>query len=197
MALEGSSKLEATLGLAALLAVAASNAGFTHSVWLAHDACRKLEGGADRPSQWQGLDFDYTGDVSESFARLRPAWRRQGIRILLSDLLWLSDPLVTLQYLARDSSSVIVVQVLARSDADPPQRGNIRLVDSETEETRELLVDAAALETYKEALARHRENWQIACKQTGALMTTVVAEETIQDWKLEDLVAAGILNIDA
>ena len=195
MALEGSSKLEATLGLAAVFAVAASNAGFTHSVWLAHEACRKLEGGADRPSRWQGLSFDYKGDVSESFARLRPAWRRQGIRVLVSDLLWLGDPLVTLQYMARDSSAVIVVQVLARSDTDPPERGNVRLVDSETEQTREILVDAGALERYKEALARHRENWQLACRQVGALMTTVVAEDAIEEWKLEELVAAGILNV--
>jgi uncharacterized protein (DUF58 family) len=197
MALEESSKLEATLGLAAVFAVAAANAGFTHSVWLAHDACRKIEGGGDRPSLWRGLTFDYKGDVSESFARLRPAWRRQGIRILVSDLLWLGDPLVTLQYMARDSSAVIVVQVLARSDADPPQRGNIRLVDSETEQTREIFVDAGALQRYKEALGRHSENWQLACRQAGAIMTTIVAEATIGDWKLEELVARGILNVGA
>ena len=197
MALEESSKLEATLGLAAVFTVAAANAGFTHSVWLAHEACRKIEGGGDRPSLWQGLAFDYKSDVSESFARLRPAWRRQGIRVLVSDLLWLGDPLVTLQYMARDSSSVIVVQVLASSDTDPPQRGNIRLVDSETDQTREILVDAAALQRYKEALGRHRENWQLACRQVGAMMTTIIAEETVAHWRLEELVAAGILNVGA
>ena len=195
MALEGSAKLEATLGLAAVFAVAAMNASFSHSAWLARDVCRRLEGGTDRPAMWEGLAFDHDGDLAESLARLRPPWRRQGIRILLSDLLWLGDPLITLQHLSKDSSSVVVVQVLAKADADPPDRGNMRLIDSETEQTREMFLDDSAVQRYKEALARHRDNWQLACRQTGAVMTTMIAEETAGDWELEDLVSSEILGI--
>ena len=195
MALEGSAKLEATLGLAAVFAVAAANAGFSHSVWLARAVCQRLEGGTDRPALWEGLSFDHDGDLAESFARLRPPWRRQGIRILLSDLLWLGDPLITLQHLSKDSSSVVVVQVLAKADADPPDRGNVRLIDSETGQTREIFLDDPAVERYKEALGRHRDNWQLACRQTGAAMTTMIAEETAADWELEELVASEILEI--
>ena len=195
MALEGSVKLEVTLGLAAVFAIAATNAGFSHSTWLAGEVCQRVEGGSDRPALWEGLSFDHEGDLAESFARLRPPWRRQGIRILLSDLLWLGDPLLTLQHLSRDSSSVVVVQILARADADPPDRGNVRLIDSETEQTREIFLDDVSVRRYKESLARHRDNWQLACRQTGTVMTTILAEDTAADWELEDLVASEILGI--
>ena len=195
MTLEGSAKLHATLGLSAVFAIAAMNAGFSHSTWLAGELCRKIEGGSNRPSMWQGLTFEYKGDVAESFARLRPTWRRQGIRVLISDLLWMGDPLATLQQLARESSAIFVVQVLARVDVDPPERGNLRLVDSETERTREIFVDMRAVQRYKDALDRHRDNWQQACRQVGALMSTVIAEELTMDWELEALVAAEILKV--
>jgi uncharacterized protein (DUF58 family) len=195
MALEGSRKLEATLGLSALFAMSAVNAGFSQSVWLTREFCQKVEGSAGRPTQWEGLSFDHTGNVSDAFALARPAWRRQGIRMLVSDLLWLGDPIQTLQYLARDSSSVVIVQVLAQADIEPPQRGNVRLVDSETEQTREMLIDAVSVQRYKEAMARHRDNWQFACRQIGAVMTTVVAEAVAQSWQLEDLVAAEVLKV--
>src|SRR5262249_29301303 len=39
MAVEGSAKAEAAVALAAILAVAAENAGYSHSVWLAREWC--------------------------------------------------------------------------------------------------------------------------------------------------------------
>ncbi len=177
MCLENSDKLEAVLGLAALFASAASNAGFSHCAWLAGEACRRIEGGTDRPGAWQPLDFDYGGTVEDSFARNRPAWRRQGMRVLISDLLWLGNPLLSLQSLSRDAAAVFVVQVLAADDAAPQNRGNQRLVDSESGQVRELFVDASAIARYRTALERHQQNWRTACRQVGGIMVSVIAEE--------------------
>ena len=61
MALEDSHKAQATLGLAAVFATAASNVGYSHTAWLAGDGCQQVGNGADRPSIWAELDFTYRG----------------------------------------------------------------------------------------------------------------------------------------
>ena len=90
---------------------------------------------------------------------------------------------------------MVVVQILARADTDPNLQGNARIVDSETGRVQEIFVDASSLHRYRRALVRHQQNWHRACKQVGAVMTTVVAEDIIEDWRLPDLVAAEILKV--
>lgn len=102
---------------------------------------------------------------------------------------------MTLQYLANGAAAVVVVQVLATADVDPPERGNLRLVDSETDEVHEIFIDGVAAQRYRDALARHQQNWDRACRQVGAVMATVVAENITETWRLEQLVAAEILKV--
>jgi uncharacterized protein (DUF58 family) len=195
MALDDTDKARAALGLAAMFAAAASNAGYSHCGWLARGGCEKIANGADRPSVWEAIEFDHRDNVAESFRRMPPSWKPRAIRVFLSDLFWLGDPLQTLWHLAEGASAVVVVQVVARADAEPPERGNIRLVDSESGEVMEVFLDAVAQKRYREAFARHQENWHRGCRQVGALMTTLVAEDVVRDWQLDDLVAAEILKV--
>jgi len=195
MKLEGTEKLQAVLGLAAVFAGAASNAGFSHTAWLAGQACLPVEGGNARPPVWPALSFDYDGNIDESFATGRPRWRRQGMRILISDLLWLGDPLTSLASLSRDAASVLVVQVLSSEDAAPQSRGNQRLIDSESGQVREIFVDSTALARYKASLDRHQQSWRMACRQIGGVMVNVIAEELVRGWSLDEFVASGVLTV--
>jgi len=195
MTLDDTAKAEATVGLAAMLATAAENAGFTHGAWLASESWRPVANGAKSPVLWGPMDFAYTGDPSQSFKHLPPALAPRGIRLFLSDLLWMGDPLAMLTRLAEKATAVVVIQVLADADANPPQRGNIRLMDSETRAEQEVFVDATADRRYRSALAAHQQNWHRAARQVGAVMTTVVAEQLVDGWELESLVAAGILKV--
>ncbi len=195
MALENSPKTQATLGLAAVFATAAANVGYSHAAWLAGDGFRQVENGRSRASIWGGIDFDYRGDLLTSFTRLPPSWRPYGLRVLLSDLLFPGDPLATMSRLAEQATAVVVVQVLAAADVNPIERGNIRLVDSESDEAQEVFVDAGAENRYRSALAQHQESWHRATKQAGAVMTTVVAEHILDDWRLEALVLDEVLKL--
>jgi len=194
MALAESAKAQAALGLAAIFAVAAANAGYSRTAWVARGQCLKVENSHDLPSRWAGLDFDYRGNPADSFMQAAPMWRRQGVRVLLSDLLWLCEPLLVLQHLARGATAVIVVQVLAEADIAPAARGRLRLVDTETQEQREIVVDDAAIKRYRAALSRHEQNWHRACRQAGAVMTQVIAEQVVDGWNLSELAAAEILK---
>src|SRR5262245_32185064 len=194
MALAESSKREVAMGLAAIMAVAAENAGYSHNAWIARDWCIPVINGNNRPSRWEAPAFDFRGNPAEAFVRLPQKFRRQGVRALISDLLWLGEPSSILHRLALGASAVFVIQVLAAADVNPPERGRLRLVDSETDEQREIFIDEKAIGRYRNALTRHQQNWHSACKQFGAVMVNLTAEHVIADWNLEALVKAEILR---
>jgi uncharacterized protein (DUF58 family) len=191
MALEGSAKAAAALGLAALFAAAAGNAGFTHRAWLMGDAFEPVANGNAAPPLWQEIAFEHRGGP-----RSAPlVWRPRGTRFLVSDLLWPGDPLATLRPLADRAAAVVVIQALGAADADPPEGQSVRLVDSETDEVREVHVGPEQARRYREALARHRQNWHGACRQVGAVFCTVLAEQLVKDWRLDELVASEVLRV--
>jgi uncharacterized protein (DUF58 family) len=195
MDLEGTAKARASLALAAFFAAAASNAGYSHTAWLLSDEYRPVPNSQAPPPAWDGIELTHRAAPEDVPGTAPAAWRPRGLRILISDLLWLGEPLATLRPLAERAAVAVVVQVLAEADVNPPETGNLRLVDSETGQTRDLCVDAGVVRRYKEALARHQHHWHRACQQVGALFTTAVAETLLRDWKLDDLVKAEVLRV--
>jgi hypothetical protein len=195
MALPGTAKQQAALGLAALLGQAARNSNYTHCVWNVGQACQRIENDNLAPVLWEGLDFDFAGSCAESFRRSLPAWKPRSIRVLISDLLWLGDPHAVLSILSDQSSAVFILQLLAEEEIDPPQSGNMRLLDYESNQYLDIHVDSIALKRYQENLSRHQSNWSRACAQVGGVMQTLVAEDIVQHWKLDELVLSEILTI--
>jgi len=118
-----------------------------------------------------------------------------GIRAILSDLLWLDDPLELLTALGDRAAAVYVIQVLAADDMLPPQQGNARLIDSETDQSEEIFLDATARARYRNNLQRHRESWHQAARQVGAVFVPLLAEELCSGWDFSPLVEAGILTV--
>jgi hypothetical protein len=155
---------------------------------------RPVVGGGGPPAAWGDIDLSHRGSPGELLARGAPVWRPRGVRVLVSDLLWVGEPLMTLKRFTDGAAAAAVIQVLGETDADPPL-GDLRLVDTETDQVREIHVDAGVAGRYREALARHQQNWDQACRQTGAVFCAVVAEKVVRDWKLEELVAAELLRV--
>lgn len=196
MAVEGTDMARAALGLAAALATAATNAGFSRTIFLAGDVCQPVEGSPGHPQQWQGIQFEAGSSVSQSLADSGPAFRPNGLRVLISDLLWPGEPMETLAYLAQRAAGVFVLQVLAAVDLDPPRPGNIRLVDSETGQEKEVYLDEPARKLYRGALEDHLNLWRGAALQTGTTQITLEAEKLVNGWDLSPLVEAQLLRSD-
>jgi uncharacterized protein (DUF58 family) len=195
MALEGSEKLRAAVGLAAAVATAADNTGYTRRVYLSGRGCRPLPGGGEQPAAWQALEFDAAENPAESLRTLPPAWRPQGIRVLISDLLWLGDPLELLTAMGNRAAAVYVLQVLAAADVEPTATGNVRLADSETGEIEETFLDATAAAAYRGRLQRHCEAWHRAVRQVGGVLVQIVAERMVGHWDFSPLVEAELLTV--
>jgi uncharacterized protein (DUF58 family) len=195
MALEQTDKSRATVALAALLATAASNAGFSHAAWITRSGCEPVPQGTLPPQAWTNIDFDATDSPDQAMLRMPPRWRPRAVRLFISDLLFPADPLSILERLAHDAAATHVIQLLSRADIDPPQRGNIRLVDSESGLVREIFVDAPAEQRYRQALARHQQDWHRAARRVGATMTTLVGEDLLDSRRVDELLQAQLLEV--
>ncbi len=195
MALEDTAKERATLGLTALLATAAANAGFSRAIWLLSDEIRPLANGNLSPSLWDDFALNHRGGLADRMAVGCPAWRPRAARVLISDLLWIGEPMLALRTFAEGAAAAAVIQLLAATDANPPEDGALRLIDSESEQVREIHVDAFIAQRYRETLRQHQQNWHRACRGCGALFATVVAESLVADWQLDDLIAADFLRV--
>src|SRR5262245_36288026 len=191
MDLEGSEKAGATVALASFFVTAATRSGFTHLAWVPGDQVQPRPNGSRPTTQWEGLTFGHRGGPPGQMPPFRPG----GTRVLISDLLWLGDPLAVLRPFAERSATCLVLNLLARADASPPEGESLRMIDSETDEVREIHVDAYAAKLYREALARHQENWRQACRQVGATFMALTAEDVLSHWNLDALVASEVLKV--
>lgn len=195
MALQNSQKTNATLAMAALFAQASANRDYSFTSWTCGKDCKRIENGSRLPAEWQDIQFDHTGNCAQTLSAAAPPFANKGIRILISDLLWLGDPLAFISLLANRASAVFIVQILASADAEPPARGNIRLADSETEQTKDIYIDMAAQERYRANLAEHQQNFSRAARQSGAVMTTLIAEKLLENFNLDELVLSEVLEV--
>jgi uncharacterized protein (DUF58 family) len=177
MNLADTAKANAVAQLAALLATSAANAQCSQAVWLSGEGFQRLANDTLTPSAWDKLELDSKRTPEQSFEILPPKFRRLGVRVLVSDLLWPGEPIQLLRRLREGAAALLVIQLLARDDATPPEHGNLRVVDSETGDENEIYIDSSIAKQYAENLAQLQQSWDDACRQCGAHMTTIVAED--------------------
>lgn len=177
MNLEDTEKAKAVAQLIALLATSATNAQCTRAIWLSGEGFERLPNDALPPSAWEKLDWDSKRTPEQSFEILPPKFRRLGVRVLISDLLWPGEPLQILRRMRDSAAALFVIQILARDDAYPPEHGNLRVVDSETGDETEIYIDSSIAKQYADNLAQLQQSWADACRQCGAHMTTLIAED--------------------
>ena len=175
MALTGSPKADALHQLAAIFATAAGNARCSQTVWMTGEGFQRVANDSQPPSAWGDIPLGNAISFEQSHSLLPPRLRRQGIRVIISDLFWPGNPLPTLRKLTEGAASVYIVQLLAPGDLEPPQPGNVQLEDSETGETLSLYIDTTVQEQYRQTLRQLQQSWDNAAKQTGAKLVTITA----------------------
>lgn len=194
MDLVGTRKGDAVYALAGFFAGAAAESRFSFRVFVTDDGCRVLGRSHLVPLEWEPFRLETRVSPDEAIRQMPPSWRPRGIRIFVSDLLFPVDPEIIVSQIIGDAAVTIFVQLLAEDDIEPPQQGNLRLVDSESNERLELYLDTIARQRYKSNLQRHQENYNIACRRQGAFITTVVAERFLEEQRLDDLCRAELLR---
>jgi uncharacterized protein (DUF58 family) len=187
-------KSDAGLRLAAGVSVAARNARCSTALWITGNGWHRVDPPQARPALWEPFAFDARLAPPAALDLRNPALRRNGLRVLVSDLLWPGDPLAFLRRVGDGASAVAVVQLLGARDRLAPEPGFVRLVDAETGEEVDCFLNEGMRAQYQQALVEHVSNWQRACRQTGARFVSVPARQEDAGRELIPLQEAGLVE---
>jgi uncharacterized protein (DUF58 family) len=109
------------------------------------------------------LETEGPTDLREVFTEFASRTRQQGLAVVISDFL---DPRGfehALKLVASMGHDVFVVHVASASDRDPGAIGEVRFVDSETGELRDVDVTPALVRAYGDAWRTHAEELERFC----------------------------------
>ena len=119
---------------------------------------------------------------------------QRGLVLMISDFLDDADPERPLQYLADFGHELMLVQVWADEDRQPPWEGELELEDAETGQKMELAFDADARARYTAEFDEYCEHLErVALRNSGryvGLATSVAVEQAV----FSSLVTSGVLQ---
>ena len=90
-----------------------------------------------------------------------------GLFIVISDLLGAEDTQEGIEALCHGGHDIVVIQLLAESEIDPPLDGALRMVDSETAEEFDVTVDEELRRLYRDRLHRALREMEQFCRRRG------------------------------
>jgi uncharacterized protein (DUF58 family) len=93
--------------------------------------------------------------------------RNPGLVVLISDLLGAEDAHDGIEALRHGGHDVVVIQLLAESEIDPPLDGALRMIDAETGDELEATVDQELRRRYQQRLERRLREVETFCRRRG------------------------------
>ena len=121
--------------------------------------------------------------------------RSGSMRVLVSDFLFAHDARELVRPLSGRGGGLVLVQVLGAADARPESGAAQRLVDSESDASRDLVLDRRAVARYLERLERLTSGLHDECRRAGGRFVRTVAGTPLAD-VARDLTRAGVLDLD-
>lgn len=120
--------------------------------------------------------------------------RAGAMRILVSDLLFPTEPESVLSALSTRNGRGIVLAPFVNEEADPGWDGNYEFIDPETSLPHEHRVEAALLSRYESAYRRHFELWKAAALKHGIAMARISSEAEFQKALQNEGIASGAVE---
>jgi uncharacterized protein (DUF58 family) len=121
------------------------------------------------------------------------SFRRRSMRVVVSDFLFPHDPDVLVGRLAREASSLAVIQITLPEEAEPVADGGRRLLDVEGRGELDLVIDEKAVQEYRERFSRLRQGLARAARRAGGGFAHIIAGTPLRDIA-RALVSAGVLE---
>ncbi|MEZ5966504.1 MAG: DUF58 domain-containing protein [Planctomycetota bacterium] len=103
-------------------------------------------------------------DMRRAFKRYVALERRRGVVVIVSDLYDRDGVVPALRYLKSRRHELFVIHVMDKDELDPPLRGDLRLVDSETQAFKDITVTDALRARYKQAFDGHAHAVETYCR---------------------------------
>lgn len=113
--------------------------------------------------------------------------REAGLAVLISDLMDAAGYERGLKALLERRFDVHVVHVLAADEMNPRFGGDLRLLDAETDELRDLTLDAEALRGYHERLREFLERAEQFCRSNEITYHRITTDTPVEEFMLRQL----------
>lgn len=187
------SKSRLTRQLGGLMTVLAGRKGARPALYLIEDEPIQAVGteALDRLGQ---IQFTARRSLFEQLEDQSIQMKRRSVRIVISDFLFPHDPETLVRRLSSEASTLWLIQVLNRFEANPDQQGGRRCIDIENGSHAEIVIDAAAIRAYSRRLANLQAELRKSCRCVQGLMATVVSDSGLVAVCRNELCAAGILR---
>jgi len=142
----------------------------------------------------EGVEFTGRVPFPDTLDAASELLRPGAVRYLLSDLLFPAEPRALARRLAGRSTRLTVLQVLGARDARPGEGDALRLTDSESEQSVDLVLDPTAVRRYRERLRRLVDSWAAECARLAGGFHSLVSEGSLAEHCRERLAPAGVLE---
>ena len=139
----------------------------------------------------EDMQFDGTTDLNSCIKKKE--FKGSGVSIILSDFFTTGGIEDAVKYLLYKKQQVVLVHILAPEELDPAMEGQIRLLDSETGEARDISVTPVLLKQYEKELKAFMNNIREYCSRMGVGYIQVSSEGLIEKIVFEEFTKAGIV----
>jgi uncharacterized protein (DUF58 family) len=125
--------------------------------------------------------------LNEGLANYAARSRQAGLAVVISDLLDPAGYESGIRALLERRFDVHLVHVLSPEEMNPELAGDLRLVDSETGEMRELSMDGDAVRAYRERLRQFLERAETFCRTKEIGYHRIASDAPIEEFVLAQL----------
>ena len=141
----------------------------------------------------ENLQFDGITDLNSAIKRKE--FKGSGVSIIFSDFFTPGGIEAAVKYLLFKKQEVILVHVLAPEELEPAMEGQVRLLDCETGEARDISVTPALVKQYDKELNGFISNIREFCSRMGAAYIQVSSAEPVEKIVLEEFTKAGLIGL--
>ncbi|OLS03272.1 DUF58 domain-containing protein [Tissierella creatinophila] len=135
------------------------------------------------------LSFKETKDMFELINK-RPF--KKGISVIISDMF--TDNFETaIKYLSYMNQNIIVIHTLSKEELKPKYVGDIRFIDSETKEGKDVTITLETLVAYEKTLDSFLSNIKETCTKYGCFYS-LIENDDIEEIIFNNLINTGILR---
>lgn len=141
----------------------------------------------------ESINFEGSTDLNACIRKKE--FKGSGVSIILSDLFTPGGIEAAVKYLLYKKQEVVLVHVLSPEELQPELTGQIRLVDSETGEARDISVTPSLLLQYDKELNGFINGIREFCSRLGASYIQVSSAEPVEKVVFEEFTKAGIVGM--
>jgi uncharacterized protein (DUF58 family) len=142
----------------------------------------------------QSLRLGEEGNLNQAFTSGQAVHGRPGISIVFSDFLFEDGYEKGLSFVQAANQEVTLVHMLAKEERAPQIQGDLRLVDSETQEGREIALTPHLLEAYTTSLRNYQDRLASFAFGRGMTYIDVEPEQTIEQIIFQVFQQSGLVR---